>query len=330
MKSTFLKTFIKPSVIIPIAAVTAIVIGAFVYRMVGRAPVVDLGTSVSDPSAEIVNATATSTNLAFPVGGRVLTVSVAEGDHVTKGEVLATLDNGTALGALNQAKGALELAQTQYASLDLQYKNTKTQQDQLVENAYRTLLSSGLQARAITGGDYGHLPTITGTYTCDQEGSYIITPYASSSLNGYSYDFSGLESGTGEVNYNDAVPFGKCGLSIQFSQGFLANVKWEIDIPNTQSSSYTANKNAYDLAVTTRDQVLSQLAANLGQDGSGAANVSQAAVDSAEGAYQSALAAYNNTIITSPVNGTVSFVNEDLKVGQVVSLNESVISINTQ
>ena len=326
MKSTFLKTIIKPKVIIPVVAIVAIVVGASIYHLVGKAPQVMLGANTSPSASSQVAAVNPSTNLAFPVGGRVATVSVALGDHVTKGETLATLDGGTELGALNQAKGALELAQTQYGSLNLQYQNTKTQQDQLVANAYQALLSTGLQARAI-GGDQGHVPVITGTYNCDKEGSYDITPYQSGTLSGYSFTFSGLESGFGTADYNNSSPFGSCGLSIQFSPGFNQDARWEIDIPNTQSSSYTADLNAYNLAVANSNQALSQLAANTGQNGSSAANVAQAAVDSAQGAYQAALAAYDNTIITAPVSGTVSFVSSDLKVGQSVNPSESVISI---
>ena len=233
------------------------------------------------------------------------------------------------LGALNQAKGALELAQTQYGSLDLQYQNAKVEQDQLVENAYRTLLSSDLAAKSI-GQDDGHLPTVSGTYTCNNEGSYEIDPYASNAASGYSFNYSGLESGFAVVNYNTPVAIGSCGLSIQFTPEFYGSTKWVINIPNTEGANYTANKNAYDLAVSTRDQTLSQLAANLGQDGTSTSNVAKASVDSAEGAYQAALAAYDNTQIIAPVDGTVSFIDTDLKVGQVVTSNKSVVSITTQ
>lgn len=328
MKSTISKLLSRPKIIVPIVAVVAIAIGAATYHLVGRAPIVALPSS-SSPSDTSAATSDLSTNLSFTVSGRVVQLAVKAGDKVTKGETLASLDGGTAQGTLNQAKGALELAESQYASLDLQYQNAKTQQDVLVSNAYNTLLSSSLQARSI-GQDDSNAPVITGTYTCGKEGSYEIDPYVSGSTSSYSFNYSGLETGAQIASTSAPEPLGTCGLFIQFTPGFYTSTKWTIAIPNTTSSSYVANKNAYDLAVTTRDQVLSQLAANLGQGGTSDANVAKAAVDSAEGAYQTALAAYDNTIITSPVDGTVSFIDPDLKVGQVVTPNKPIISITTQ
>jgi len=327
MKSSFLRVLSKPKIVIPVTAVLALVIGAIVYGRVGRAPVVTLPAAVinaASPGAESL-----STNLAFPVSGRVIKLDVKVGDHVSKGQTIAALDGGTAQGALNQAKGALELAESQYASLNLQYQNAKKQQDVLVANAYNALLSTALQARP-TGQDDPNAPVITGTYTCGKEGSYEIDPYVSGSSSSYSFNYGGLESGTQIASTTAAEPLGNCGLFIKFTPGFYVSTKWTIAIPNTSSSSYVANKNAYDLAVTTRDQVLSQLAANLGQGGTSDANVAKAAVDSAEGTYQTALAAYNNTLLVSPVDGTITFMDPDFKLGQVVSPNKPIISITAQ
>ncbi|HTH93037.1 MAG TPA: biotin/lipoyl-binding protein [Candidatus Paceibacterota bacterium] len=319
----------KPKLIIPIVAVIAIVAGFFLYRSVGVAPIVSLPASqVSSGSATsgtvITNSSDNQFDLAFPQGGRVASVSVKVGDHVTKGQTLASLDSSSALGAVSQAKGALELAQAQYASQDVQYANAKKQQDVLVQNAYRTLLSSGLTATP-TVQDDSHVPTISGTYTCEQQGSYTITPYPSGATSGFSFTYSGLEKGGGQVTYNTPQPLGSCGLFVTFVQGFSGATKWTVNIPNTQSSNYVQNKNAYDLAVSTRDQVLSQYEANLSAGSK--ANTAKAAVDSAEGVYQAALGAYQNDLIVAPVSGTVSFIDTDLKSGQSVAANKAVISI---
>jgi multidrug efflux pump subunit AcrA (membrane-fusion protein) len=320
--------FNKPKVILPIVIIIALVIGAVAYRSVGKAPVVNI------PSDTITNNNVVSTNsannsvaLGFPQAGRIASVTVKVGDHVTKGQVLASLDAGTALGAVTQAKGALQLAQAQYASMDVQYANAKKQQDTLVQNAYRTLLSSGLAAIP-TVQDDSHIPTVSGTYTCTNEGSYTITPYASGATSGFSFTYSGLESGGGTVTYNTPQSLGTCGLYITFVPGFSGATKWTITIPNTQSATYITNKNAYDLAVTTRDQVLSQFAANLGQSSN--ANTSQAAVVAAQGVYQSAVANYQNDLIVAPANGTVSSIDVDLKVGASATQGKAVISITTQ
>jgi multidrug efflux pump subunit AcrA (membrane-fusion protein) len=323
--------FNTPKVLIPVVAVIALIGGVFAFRSVGKAPVVTLPTvqQVDTLGTVITNSSDNTVDLAFPKAGRVATVSVKTGDHVSAGQTLATLDAGDALGAVTQAKGALELAEAQYASTDVQYGNAKKQQDVLVQNALRTLRSSGLVATP-TVQDDSHVPVVSGTYTCDAEGSYEIDPYSSGANSGFSFTYSGLEKGSGVVTFNTPQPLGSCGLFVQFSQGFSGATKWTIDIPNTKSANYVTNKNNYDLAVTTREQVLSQFAANLGQNGSSAAATAKAAIDSARGVYQAALGAYKNNVIVAPIAGTVSFVDADLKPGQSVTQNKTVISITTK
>jgi len=327
----------KPKVVIPTAFVIAIIVGLFLYGSIGKAPVITFSdkASTTPSSSESVN---NSVDLAFPKAGRLLSVSVGVGSVVKKGDVLASLDAGDALGAVNQTKGALELAKAQYASLDIQYANTKKQQDVLVANAYRTLLSSNLVAVAqnirtqvTTPVDTNQAPKITGSYTCDKEGSYYIEPYSSQEATGYSFNLKGLETGSGAVTYYTSQQLGSCGLFVEFPVGYyLDTVRWVIDIPNTKSANYVINKNAYDLAVANRDQVLKQLEANLGKNGSSDTNVAQAAINAAEGAYEVAQATYKNNLIVAPLNGIVTFVDSHLKDGQSVSANKTVMTITKQ
>ena len=329
----------RPKIVVPTAALIALVILMATYNSIGRAPKVSLSSDTEIEAASSTNLSINSVDLAFPKVGRVSSVNVKVGDVVKKGQVLSTLEANDALGAIKQAKGALELARAQYASLDVQYTNAKNQQDVLVSNAYRTLLSSGLVATPANKNDNNtfiidnnQVPTITGTYTCDKEGHYEIMPYESNAQSGYSFevkDDDGSYGGTANVTFYSPQAFGKCGLFIQFPTGYTAvDMKWIVEIPNKRSSSYAANKNAYDLALATRDQVLKQYEANLGQNGSSAANIAQAAVDSAEGVYEAALGAYQNNLIVAPFDGIVSFVDSHLKVGQSVVANKSVITIS--
>ena len=325
-----IKLLEKPKIIIPAALVVAVIIGVISFRFIGQNPAVALSNN-PNIATSMIGSTDNSTNLAFYKAGRLGAISVNVGSLVKKGDVLASLDAGDALGAVNQAKGALELAKAQYASMDVQYANAKNSQDVLVNNAYRTLLSNNLIAVSKDNSinvDNGQTPQISGTYTCGKEGSYEIDQYASGVPSGHSFTLSGLEDGIGNVVYSTPQPLGSCGLFIQFPAGYSYGfVQWIIDIPNTRSSSYVANKNAYDLAVATRDQVLKQFEANLGENGSFNANIAQAAVDSAQGAYEVALAAYRNNLIIAPIDGVVTFVDSNLKIGQSVSANKTVITI---
>lgn len=336
MKKHIIRALNKPRIVTFSSLIIALMIGGALYTQVGRAPIVNLPATqgLTNTTDETLG---NSVDLSFIKAGRVSNVFFTNGSQVKKGDIIATLDSSDVLGTLNQAKGALELAKAQYASLDIQYANAKKQQDLLVLNARRVLLSSNITAIAKDRyntnelNDSKQIPQITGTYTCDKEGIYDLTPYTSGVQSGYSFNFTGLENGTGNVTYHTPQPLGSCGLMIQFPEGYYASSeKWIIEIPNKRSSTYVTNKNAYDLAIANRDQVLSQYEANLGKNGSSDANIARAAVSSAEGAYEAAQAAYNNTTIVAPIDGTITFIDSHLKVGQTINANKTLITISKQ
>jgi len=326
MKNKFVKIISKPKLVIPVFAVIGIICVVFGYNRIGKAPVVNINSVAKDQN---IIASGSNIDLSFPKSGRVAQVLISNGEIVHKGEVLAKLSAPDSEGAVNQAKGALELAEAQYASLNSQYASTKKQQDTIVQNAYNTLLSSGLEATPDRQDK--NAPIISGAYTCGKEGSYEIAPYPSSdSDTGYSFNYSGLESGIAGVKYDSSVSLGKCGLQVKFTNGntINPNTKWTINIPNTKSAGYIANKNAYDLAVENRDKILSDLSFNIGTDSN--TSVAKAQVNAARGAYEAALGSYSNNVIISPADGTINFIDENLKVGQSVNPNKTVISITTK
>ena len=324
MKNKIIKTLSKPKIIIPSFAILAIIATIILYRHVGEAPIVNIEKETSALGALNNNRTI---NLSFPKSGRIEKVLVQEGQSVYKGQILAKLSAPDAEGTISQTKGALDLAEAEYASLNLQYKNSKKQQDLIVKNAYQTLLSSGLEGTP--DKQDVNSPIISGTYSCEKEGSYIINLYRSSdSDTGMSFNFTGLESGTTSVKFDNPVPMGNCGLQIKFKNltYFNTDVKWTIDIPNTKSPVYLANKNTYELAKENRDKVLSELLTTIGND-DGKVGVAIAKVNAARGAYEAALGAYENNLIKAPTDGIINFVDKDLKVGQGVVANKNIISI---
>lgn len=329
MKKTISKTLSKPKIVIPVFAVLAIAATIVGYKYVGKAPVVDI---VSDTNISNGLNSQGEINLGFPKGGRIEKVLVKSGQTVHTGEILAQLSAPDAEGAISQAKGALDLAEAEYSSLNSQYASTKKQQDLIVNNAYQTLLSSGLEGIPSDQDQNLNTPIIGGTYTCGKEGTYILNPYGSSDGDtGYSFIYSGIESGTASVKYKNSVPLGDCGLQIKWNSVtiFDDSIDWTIEIPNKKSSSYLTNKNAYELALASREKILSDLSTTIG-NGDEKSSVAKARVEAARGAYKAALGAYENNIIKSPIDGVVSFVDKDLKVGQSVTPNKNVISITTK
>lgn len=318
--------FNNPKVLVPIVAVIVLVFSFVFYTHIGNAPLVPQNVVVTTSKPLVVSGS--NVSLSFPKSGRVEAVLVKNGDTVKAGSVIARLLAPDALGAVKQAKGALDLAQAQYASFNSDYATTKKQQDILVTNAYQKLLSEGLEG---TPSDQtSTVPIISGTYTCGTEGVYILDPYASGDNDsGYSINFSGLESGTIPLKFDTAVPLGKCGLQIRFDDksNIGSKLTWTIAIPNVKGTVYLENKSDYDLATSTREKVLADLRTKIGSSSTG--SVAQAQIDAAEGAYQAALGVYQNNVITTPVNGVVNFVDPDLKVGQSVTAGKSVISITS-
>lgn len=328
MKNKIIKILSKPKVVISSFLLLGAIVLIFSYDYVGKAPKISFET-------ENINKTTISSNsninLSFSRSGKVKEINVIVGQKVKKGQVLAKLDAPDSEGGVLQAKGALELAEAQYMSLNTQYTTTKKTQDLIVKNAYSSLLNASLEAEP--DEQTSSYAVISGTYNCGKEGSYTIKPYKSGdSDTGYSFSYSGLESGTSSVKYKNSVPLGSCGLQIKWNEPtsyFDDNITWTINIPNTKSSSYLTYKNAYDLAIQNREKVLQDLEINIGKNGNGN-SVAEAQINAARGAYEASLGAYQNNLIISPVDGYVTFIDENLKVGQTIVATKNVINVTKE
>lgn len=207
-------------------------------------------------------------HLAFPSGGIVRAVTVDEGDVVETGAILVTLEQAVlqadrleALAAVSAARADRDellagprdesraVTNTTLQNARFTLEQTEREQEQKVTNALRTLRSSQLEAVPLNSNESATPPTITGTYTCEAEGTYSLSIYNSGARSGYSFQLSGLETGTYPVTTDQASYFGDCGLRIQFDDGSVyTRSTWVIEIPNTKSASYLSNKNAYELA----------------------------------------------------------------------------------
>lgn len=180
---------------------------------------------------------ASAVDLGFASQGRVNRVLVKEGDKVSQGQLLASIDTS-----------------------DL-YSNDVTritrEQDALVANAYRNLISGNLEAVSDDLNARETPPVITGVYN-GPEGDYHVRVYGSNATSGASFEISGLESGFNQpVAPGIAVPLGSRGLFIEFSPSFLyASTNWTVSIPNKRSSTYATYLNAYESAKATRDRVV--------------------------------------------------------------------------
>ena len=216
-------------------------------------------------------ASASAVKLGFADQGRVSSVLVKEGDKVSKGQLLASIDTS-------------DLYLTSISKI------TK-EQDALVGNAYRNLVSSNLQLVPSNSSLINLTPTISGLYT-GPEGQYRIRVYDSGGVTGRSFEVYGLENGIiQQVVLNSSVPLGTRGLYIQFS-GAPDSGEWILDIPNTRSVLYATYFNAYESAKATRDRI----------------------IDDTEASNDAVLSRINKRKIYAPFSGTVA--NVGIKAGE--------------
>jgi HlyD family secretion protein len=206
-------------------------------------------------------------DLSFPVVGLTTAVLVDIGDTVEAGEIMAIIDTSTletdrqeALAGLAGAvaeRGALingptdttkEVTSETVRLKKEQLATTRLTEENKVANAKRALLSSGLTAFTNDQNEDAPAPEISGSYSCDTEGTYILEMYRSGSESGYSFRLSGLETGTFTAATNQPSELGACGLRIQFEDGAsYGESVWLVEVPNRQSPTHVINKNAYEL-----------------------------------------------------------------------------------
>ncbi len=246
--------------------------------------------------------------LGFADTGRIAQVSVKEGDRVRAGQTLASLDLSDLLADLRDAEADVVIAESGLASGSVNLEKITSEQNTLVINAKKVLLSSDLEAVPSGTSISAEAPIITGDYR-GEEGVYTIRVYPSGAQSGYSFEVSGLENNLSEeLTIEQAVQLGTKGLYIRFpdTAGY-GNTTWTVNIPNKRSSSYTANYNAYLSALSARDRVITEAKNDVTASGS-QESVSQAKISQAQARVQNIKSRIAKRIITAPFDGVVATV----------------------
>jgi RND family efflux transporter MFP subunit len=288
--------------------------------------------------------------------GSVTAVYVKEGETVKAGQAIAALDQSNAVNQINSAKAALASAQANLnsvmagtistditlAQLNVQsaqkaldnaqtnYTQVSAQQDLAIAKAYTNLLNDNLQA--VSSDAFSTVPvTISGSYTGTAQGAYTIQVYQGG--DGLHYQVGGLGSGGGTITRGVAQSIGN-GLYVTFgSTGTISpNATWTINLPNTQSSSYVSDMNAYSTAQGNKTQAIqqaqqqidsaqnsllqsqTQLAAKQAPPTDAQVNSAKAQVSSAQASLTSAQTAYANNVVKAPFDGVIATLS--LQVGQ--------------
>lgn len=273
-------------------------------------------------------------DLVAETSGVVRNVHVSIGDFVERGKVLVSMASSDAAAQVAQAQANLEaqlarLTEMQRSAGDGEDGSNldliRSQQDVLVENAYRSLISTDLQAftendKSSDRSNIGTAPTVTGTYNSTIEGEYRIELYNSGTISGSSFHFSGLERGVQSVNTEFPVQLGTRGLYIQFPSNFEPVTTWVVPVPNKRSSGYLGRLNAYESALRARDVALSQARTSTDQ-----INLQKAQIASARSSLMAAQSQLEKSFIRAPFSGRVLSVNP--QVGEFLSAGAPAVSL---
>lgn len=281
----------------------------------------------------------TDLDLSFNTSGVVKSIKVKIGDKVKEGQILANLDQSSELAALTTARGALAAANARYkrtlegasneeiALSEIVLDQTKITQEVLVNNAYQNLLNSTPEAYPEDGSRRDEdAPIISGTYSLGKEGSIYLSVYSSSG--GLSFTAKGLVEDVGDVNTLIPQPIGNSGLYVKFAEDtFASRDGWVIEIPNKKASDYLINLNAYQVALSQAKSAVDQRTAELAIKKSEAREsdleLARADILSAQGQVEQATSRYNNTLITAPLDGTITSI--DIKQGELATAMREVI-----
>lgn len=232
-------------------------------------------------------------DLSPQIAGVVRGVYVQVGDVVGTGALLVQLaspDQSAAVGTARANLRAAELAveKARHASLNASLEAYPVVEGTMAENSNAALTK----------------PTVSGNYLSNEQGEYRLKFYPSHTASGYSFRFSGLETGSGSALVGVAEPLGMRGLYIEFPADFPygSYPEWVIPVPNTRSSSF-ASASGLDLNLE-------------------AALANQRA---AESALETALAALAKTQIRAPFSGEVVAVQ--VKAGEYTTPGVTLISL---
>ncbi|MEK7564096.1 MAG: efflux RND transporter periplasmic adaptor subunit [Patescibacteria group bacterium] len=262
-------------------------------------------------------------DLGFAASGRISKIYVKNNQDVTKGQTLAQLEIGDLLADLKIKQLNSKTSNVDLEDAKEELARVVKQEKTKVENAYRTLLSEGLEL--IPDESYSaDAPTISGIYD-GLEGQYKIK------IRQYGYtgsDFEILTFGLEEIkkilNEEGPTVFGTKGLYISFGTSDLSDYEdtvWYLNIPNKASSDYVSNLNAYNAAKDARDVAVKNAEfkyQKLLTADDGGASVAQAEI-------QKINAEIAKNTIQAPFAGKVT--NIEKEVGENASTGERVISI---
>lgn len=358
-----LKSFIhKPALVTGVSLVIALAVGAYAYSIINVAPEHEFITATAGSIASNATTDGDSqhVSLGFLAGGRVQSLSVKVGDTVKKGQVLATLDAESTLGAITQAQAAYAAAQANYQKV----QNGATDSTINVANTSVTTAQQNLDHLIQNG--YTQIDSLVRT---NVDNLYMY-PNSDNPEFGLSF-FDASTNSTVTIRPNDSntrlnLRFERIAIAklladwkvapltdrnaatqmtlknLQTVQSYLIDLSTALNTLSTDAK-YQANIDKAKASISTARLSVDTMITNIqnaqtaianAQTGVAAVTTSarpedikaaQAQMTSALGALQVAQSAYNNRIILSPGEGTVTAVR--ISIGEIATANATAIEL---
>lgn len=311
-----------------------------------------LGNIVSSVSASGQVEATSQVDLKARTSGQITYIGVKPGDTVRKGKTLFGLNAKDAQKSVRNAETSLESAKLDLEKLKrvpdtvdvLEIKQaiknteqTKVDAQKDVDKAFRDLLNTSTVATSSVLGSTQSTPTITGTYTKNQEVVINISVYQTGggAYFNVSTTPSGVINANGIVSTTIAQPVGDSGLYIKFATAG-EQPAWIINLPNKSVALYETNNKAYqdalsdqkttnetaDLTVLQKNQALDDLY----QPDEFELRAKELAVRQAEDNLQSAKADLSDYYVFAPFDGIMASV--DAKIGETTSASLGSIITN--
>lgn len=258
-------------------------------------------------------------------------VFVDEGQRVKEGQIIAQLENVNQRLAVKKAQISLDAERIQLQKMQNNNELTNVDsvlsrivdsQNSTINSLKSSYLNTDLRAYPEDYDESDDAPIISGSYTCDTEGEYVVDVYGSAADSGASFSLSGLEQGRESVSVHHAVPLGGCGLEIVFPRSFGKNKKWIIPIPNTRSSEYLNAKKNYESALSGKNLAIKQ-----GSVDEADINHQKKIISQASLTLESMQVALSKTIIRAPFDGLIY--KKYIDAGRLVSPTNAIFAMNS-
>ncbi len=333
-----------------------VIIGFFFFRGKGNVAVLQTGAVARQNLEETVLVTGqvvseVDLNLSFQSSGIVRSISVKEGDKVYKGQVLASLDQSSALATLTQARGSLLQAQAAYDKLvngasqsDLQsLENAVSLAKVNLNSAYNSALSTLNSSYTAIYNTYVLVDALQKNYfaATDTFGAKVLDNKKIISDN-----LALAKSAISSAQGTDGIDLAITNLSNYLNNTFnsLQIIRDQCDqdvyyskVPSADKTSLDTQKTAVTTALSSVNTLqnsiasykvalqtaLDNLSARKEAPRQEDIDLSKGQVLSAQGQVDAAQTALNNLIIVAPASGTITQI--DTKIGELATPSKEVM-----